>query len=84
MTRMEVPCCPLPCYPAEEMIRIEALLANFIRCIANIQVKTLTQEVSLETSEREWKQLATRCNHLEHIQQEILRKMTRLEHKFIS
>ncbi len=64
----------------EEAERIEYLIENLIRCVANTQVKTLATEAALAKSMDKMKQLTTRCNLLETTQQELLHKITHLEH----
>ena len=46
----------------EEVERIEQLIENLIRCVANTQVKTLTTEAALAKSMEKITQLATRCD----------------------
>ena len=65
----------------EDAERIEQLIENLIRCVANTQVKTLTTEAALNKSMNKIQHLATRCNLLETTQQELLHKITHLEHR---
>jgi hypothetical protein len=65
----------------DEAERIEQLIENLIRCIANVQVKALTNEAALAKSGQKITQLTTRCDFLETTQQELLSKITRLEHR---
>ena len=58
----------------EEAERIEQLIENLIRCVANTQVKTLTNEAALAKSMDKITQLATRCDFFEKTQQELLPK----------
>ena len=65
----------------EEAERIEQLIENLIRCVANTQVKTMTTEAALAKSGDTITQLATRCELIEKNQQELLHKMAHLEHR---
>ena len=67
-------------FRSEEVERIEQHIENLIRCVANTQVKTLTTEAALAKSVDKITQLATRCELIEKNQQELLHKITHLEH----
>ena len=58
--------------------RIEELIENLIRCVANTQVKARTNEAALTKSRLELNQLATRCEVLETKQQALLEKIAQL------
>lgn len=65
----------------EEAERMEQLIENLIRCVANTQVRTLATEATLAKLGDTITQLATRCDLLEKSQQELLHKMAHLEHR---
>ncbi len=65
----------------DEAERMEQLIENLIRCIANVRVKALTNEAALAKSGQKITQLTTRCDFLEKTQQELLHKMTLLEQR---
>lgn len=67
--------------PNEQAERIEQLIENLIRCIANAQVKTRTNEATLAKSRQKISLLATRCGLLEQAQRELLNKIAQLEQK---
>ena len=65
----------------KEAERMEQLIENLIRCVANTQVKTLATEAALAKSDDTITQLATRCDLLEKTQQELLHKIAHLEQR---
>lgn len=79
-----VACSPPSFHSKDKAERIEELIENLIRCIANTQVKVQTNEAALAKFRLELNQLATSCEVLETKQQELCKKVTQLEHKVAS
>lgn len=64
----------------KEWEKNEQIIASLIRCVANNQVKLLTTEAAIAKSGHKITQLASRFDVIEKNQQELLHKLTHLEH----